>query len=200
MQYHHGNLREHLIFCAYVWISTNGTDSISLRRIAKIAKVSQTAPYRHFDSKEHMLAEIATLGFEKFSSEMSSIKATDNPADDLVKCGMTYIEFGLANEHIIDLMFHYPIKKTDFPDLLASADKAFGMLLKRLQYLHQGNDDSVQLNSISMHAYVHGLLAIIRMNQRIDTSAKTTFFKASSTVKENLEKMLGAFVKSLDFS
>jgi len=200
MQYHHGNLREHLIFCAYVWISTNGTDSISLRRIAKIAKVSQTAPYRHFDSKEHMLAEIATLGFEKFSSEMSNIKATDNPADDLVKCGMTYIEFGLANEHIIDLMFHYPIKKTDFPDLLASADKAFGMLLKRLQYLHQGNDDSVQLNSISMHAYVHGLLAIIRMNQRIDTSAKTTFFKASSTVKENLEKMLGAFVKSLDFS
>ena len=200
MQYHHGNLREHLIFCAYVWISTNGTDSISLRNIAKIAKVSQTAPYRHFDSKEHMLAEIATLGFEKFSSEMSSIKATDNPADDLVKCGMTYIEFGLANEHIIDLMFHYPIKKTDFPDLLASADKAFGMLLKRLQYLHQGNDDSVQLNSISMHAYVHGLLAIIRMNQRIDTSAKTTFFKASSTVKENLEKMLGAFVKSLDFS
>ena len=200
MQYHHGNLKEHLIFCAYVWISTNGTDSISLRNIAKIAKVSQTAPYRHFDSKEHMLAEVATLGFEKFSSEMSNIKTTDNPADDLVKCGVTYIEFGLANEHIIDLMFHYPIKKTDFPDLLVSADKAFGMLLKRLQYLHQGNDDSVQLNSISMHAYVHGLLAIIRMNQRIDTSAKTTFFKASSTVKENLEKMLGAFVKNLDFS
>jgi hypothetical protein len=131
---------------------------------------------------------------------MSNIKTTDNPADDLVKCGVTYIEFGLANEHIIDLMFHYPIKKTDFPDLLVSADKAFGMLLKRLQYLHEGNEDSVQLNSISMHAYVHGLLAIIRMNQRIDTSAKTTFFKASSTVKENLEKMLGAFVKSLDFS
>lgn len=200
MQYHHGNLKEHLIFCAYVWISNNGTDSISLRNIAKIAKVSQTAPYRHFDSKEHMLAEVATLGFEKFSSEMSNIKTTDNPADDLVKCGVTYIEFGLANEHIIDLMFHYPIKKTDFPDLLVSADKAFGMLLKRLQYLHEGNEDSVQLNSISMHAYVHGLLAIIRMNQRIDTSAKTTFFKASSTVKENLEKMLGAFVKSLDFS
>ena len=200
MQYHHGNLKEHLIFCAYVWISTNGTDSISLRNIAKIAKVSQTAPYRHFDSKEHMLAEVATLGFEKFSSEMSNIKTTDNPADDLVKCGVTYIEFGLANEHIIDLMFHYPIKKTDFPDLLVSADKAFGMLLKRLQYLHEGNEDSVQLNSISMHAYVHGLLAIIRMNQRIDTSAKTTFFKASSTVKENLEKMLGAFVESLDFS
>lgn len=200
MQYHHGNLRELLIFSAYDWISTNGIESISLRKIAKIAKVSQTAPYRHFDSKEHMLAEVATLGFENFSSEMNKNKATDNPADDLVKCGVTYIEFGLANEHIIDLMFNYPMKKTDFPELLAAADKAFGMLLERLHYMHHGNVDAVQLNSISMHAYVHGLLAIIRINQRIDTSAQTTFFKASSTVKDNLEKMLGAFVKSLDFS
>ena len=200
MQYHHGNLREQLIFCAYDWISSNGIESISLRKIAKIAKVSQTAPYRHFDSKEHMLAEVATLGFEKFSSEMNKNKTTDNRTDDLVKCGVTYIEFGLANEHIIDLMFNYPMKKTDFPELLAAADKAFGMLLERLHYMHHGNADSLQLNGISMHAYVHGLLAIIRINQRIDTSAQTAFVKASSTVKENLEKMLGAFVKSLDFS
>ena len=200
MQYHHGNLREQLIFCAYDWISSNGIESISLRKIAKIAKVSQTAPYRHFDSKEHMLAEVATLGFEKFSSEMNKNKTTDNRTDDLVKCGVTYIEFGLANEHIIDLMFNYPMKKTDFPELLAAADKAFGMLLERLHYMHHGNADSLQLNGISMHAYVHGLLAIIRINQRIDTSAETAFFKASSTVKDNLEKMLGAFVKSLDFS
>ena len=93
------------------------------------------------------------------------------------------------------------MKKTDFPELLAAADKAFGMLLKRLQhYMHQGNADSLQLNGISMLAYVHGLLAIIQINQRGDTSAQTAFVKASSTVKENLEKMLGAFVKSLDFS
>ena len=200
MRYHHGNLREQLIFCAYDWISSNGIESISLRKIAKIAKVSQTAPYRHFDSKEHMLAEVATLGFEKLSSEMNKNKATDNPVDDLVKCGVTYIEFGLANEHIIDLMFNYPMKKTDFPELLAAADKAFGMLLERLHYMHHGSVGAVQLNSMSLHAYVHGLLAITQINQRIDTSAQTAFFKASSAVKDNLEKMLSAFVKSLDFS
>tara|TARA_B110000003_G_scaffold59826_1_gene59922 strand:- start:986 stop:1588 length:603 start_codon:yes stop_codon:yes gene_type:complete len=200
MQYHHGNLREQLIFCAYDWISANGIESISLRKIAKIAKVSQTAPYRHFDSKEHMLAEVATLGFDKFSSEMNKNKTTDNRADDLVKCGVTYIEFGLANEHIIDLMFNYPMKKTDFPELLAAADKAFGMLLERLHYMHHGNADSLQLNGISMHAYVHGLLTIMQMNQRIEASAKTAFFKASSTVKDNLEKMLMTFIRSLDFS
>ncbi len=200
MQYHHGNLRQQLIFCAYDWISANGVESISLRKIAAIAHVSQTAPYRHFDSKEHLLAEVATMGFDNFSSAMSNNKTTDDPAEDLMRCGVTYIEFGLKNEHIIDLMFNYPIKKTDFPNLLAAADKAFGMLLQRLQYLHQGNEDSVRLNSISMHAYVHGLLTIMQMNQRIESSATSDFYAASSALQDNLEKMLGSFIKSLDYS
>ena len=200
MQYHHGNLRQQLIICAYDWISANGVESISLRKIAAIAHVSQTAPYRHFDSKEHLLAEVATMGFDNFSSAMSNNKTTDDPAEDLVRCGVTYIEFGLNNEHIIDLMFNYPIKKTDFPNLLAAADKAFGMLLQRLQYLHQGNEDSVRLNSISMHAYVHGLLTIMQMNQRIESSATSDFYAASSALQDNLEKMLRSFIKSLDYS
>jgi AcrR family transcriptional regulator len=200
MQYHHGNLRQQLIICAYDWISANGVESISLRKIAAIAHVSQTAPYRHFDSKEHLLAEVATMGFDNFSLAMSNNKTTDDPAEDLVRCGVTYIEFGVNNEHIIDLMFNYPIKKTDFPNLLAAADKAFGMLLQRLQYLHQGNEDSVRLNSISMHAYVHGLLTIMQMNQRIESSATSDFYAASSALQDNLEKMLGSFIKSLDYS
>ena len=200
MQYHHGNLRQQLIICAYDWISDNGVESISLRKIAAIAQVSQTAPYRHFDSKEHLLAEVATMGFDNFSSAMSNNKTTDDPAEDLMRCGVTYIEFGLKNDHIIDLMFNYPIKKTDFPNLLAAADKAFEMLLQRLQYLHQGNEDSVRLNSISMHAYVHGLLTIMQMNQRIESSATSDFYAASSALQDNLEKMLGSFIKSLDYS
>ena len=200
MQYHHGNLRQQLIICAYDWISDNGVESISLRKIAAIAQVSQTAPYRHFDSKEHLLAEVATMGFDNFSAAMSNNKTTDDPAEDLVRCGVTYIEFGLNNEHIIDLMFNYPIKKTDFPGLLAAADKAFGMLLRRLQYLHQGNEDSVRLNSISLHAYVHGLLTIMQMNRRIESSATSDFYVASSALQDNLEKMLGSFVKGLDYA
>jgi hypothetical protein len=74
------------------------------------------------------------------------------------------------------------------------------MLLQRLQYLHQGNEDSVRLNSISMHAYVHGLLTIMQMNQRIESSATSDFYAASSALQDNLEKMLGSFIKSLDYS
>ena len=190
MRYHHGNLKSNLINCAYEWIASNGIDNISLRKIAEIAEVSQTAPYRHFKSKEHLLAEVATLGFEKLSFEIDKNITTDDATDDLVRCGVTYIEFGLNNEHIIDLMFNYPIKKAEYPSLLESADTAFGLLLKRLKYLHDGKEGAAPLNSISTHAYVHGLLTILQMHQRIDESTKTEFFKASSAVKDNLEEML----------
>ena len=54
------------------------------------------------------------------------------------------------------------------------------------------------LNSISTHAYVHRLLTILQMHQRIDkSSAGTEFFKASSAVKDNLEEMLSKFIKNL---
>ena len=72
MKYHHGNLKEKLIQSAYDWISKNGIEGISLRKIAKISNVSQTAPYRHFSSKEHLLADVTKLGFENFSFKLSS--------------------------------------------------------------------------------------------------------------------------------
>jgi hypothetical protein len=51
-----------------------------------------------------------------------------------------------------------------------------------------------------MHAYVHGLLTIMQMNQRIESSATSDFYAASSALQDNLEKMLGSFIKSLDYS
>ena len=52
MKYHHGNLRSELIRCACTLCEEHGHDKISLRGIAKEANVSQTAPYRHFETKE----------------------------------------------------------------------------------------------------------------------------------------------------
>ena len=200
MKYHHGNLKQQLILCTYDWIAVNGFDRLSLRQIAKIANVSQTAPYRHFDSKEHLLAEVGALAFDNFSREMNENGVTNDPAEDLVKCGVTYVEFGLKHPYIIELMFNHPLKGSDFPNFFAAADRAFGELQTRIKRLHRGNNDATRLNSVSTHAYVHGLLSIIQINQRIGDAGTTDYYKASSQVKINLEKMLAAFVKNLDFS
>ena len=63
MKYHHGNLKEELISSACIVCEADGHDRMSLRSIAKEAKVSQTAPYRHFKTKESLLAEVSSRGF-----------------------------------------------------------------------------------------------------------------------------------------
>ena len=200
MQYHHGNLKQQLISCAYDSIARSGIDGISLRNIAKIAKVSSTAPYRHFTSKEHLLADVATLAFDNFYSALNKSKMTNDAQGDLVQCSLSYIYFGFENRNIMELMFHYPMKKSLFPSLLVSANKAFGLLTQRIQRIEGATAANSQLNSMSMLAYTHGLLSIIQIDERVDESTETEYAKASPQVKENLNKLLLRFVKNLDFS
>jgi AcrR family transcriptional regulator len=202
MKYHHGNLKEKLIATAYQWITDNGTDGFSLRKIAKIANVSQTAPYRHYQSKEHFLAEVAQLGFENFLDNMKKGKRNSEPVKDLVNISLSYIDFGLKNKNIISLMFDYPLTKSKYPNLLKSANNSFAYLQEKIKILQKNNKEKTQINAIAIHAFTHGLLNIVQMNQRIDPIEKVAvsdFYKASSEASNHLEEMLTDFIKKQNF-
>ena len=65
--YHHGNLKQELIDCACRLCERDGYTKLSIRSLAKESGVSQTAPYRHFETKETLYASVATEGFKKLS-------------------------------------------------------------------------------------------------------------------------------------
>ena len=57
--YHHGNLKKELLDCALKMCERDGYTKLSIRSLAKESNVSQTAPYRHFKTKEDLYAEVA---------------------------------------------------------------------------------------------------------------------------------------------
>ena len=65
--YHHGNLKQELIDCACRLCERDGYTKLSIRTLAKESGVSQTAPYRHFETKEALYASVAQDGFNKLS-------------------------------------------------------------------------------------------------------------------------------------
>ena len=65
--YHHGNLKEELIDCACRLCDRDGYTKLSIRSLAKESGVSQTAPYRHFETKECVYAAVAAVGFKKLN-------------------------------------------------------------------------------------------------------------------------------------
>ena len=108
MTYHHGNLKEELISSACKICEADGHGHMSLRSIAKEANVSQTAPYRHFKTKESLLAEVSKRGFDELTKRMSEALNKENNAlsleDQFLEMGLAYLEFGVEKRNILSLI------------------------------------------------------------------------------------------------
>lgn len=102
--YHHGDLRTALLETCCQHISREGTEGLSLRALAREAGVSPTAPYRHFESRQALLAALATQGFEELAAAMGA-QGADDPVRALFECSMAYIRYAEANPVKYHLMF-----------------------------------------------------------------------------------------------
>ena len=76
--YHHGNLKKELLDCALKMCERDGYTKLSIRSLAKESNVSQTAPYRHFKTKEDLYAEVAIEGFNKIHKAISKYDSNDS--------------------------------------------------------------------------------------------------------------------------
>ena len=103
--YHHGNLKQELIDFACKLCERDGYTKLSIRTLAKESGVSQTAPYRHFETKEALYASVATDGFKKLHRACYIDINKKVTKKHLVEKGCKYIEFGLNNANTYDLMF-----------------------------------------------------------------------------------------------
>ena len=199
MTYHHGNLKEELISSACKICEADGHGHMSLRSIAKEANVSQTAPYRHFKTKESLLAEVSKRGFDELTKRMSEALNKENNAlsleDQFLEMGLAYLVFGLEKRNIYYLMHSPSIQKADFPELLESAGGAFDELVKILKKVHPGIDES-QLSQKCMKywAMMHGLIGILDLKPVSATESDA----ANAMIKT--KKDLRAFLReTVDF-
>jgi AcrR family transcriptional regulator len=198
MKYHHGNLKEELILSACAICEADGHDHMSLRSIAKEARVSQTAPYRHFKTKESLLAEVSTRGFielKEILSNASTSKKTLSAREKFLEMGEAYIEFGLSKRNTYDLMHSPVIDKNQFPELFDSAEAAFEELAYILAELYPGiSEKDLGLKCIYHWALVHGLIGLLRneglYKSRIDTKAGNAMNLVRSDIKSFITSAL----------
>ncbi len=201
MKYHHGNLKEELISSACIICEANGHDRMSLRSIAKEAKVSQTAPYRHFKTKESLLAEVSTRGFTELKEILhnaSTAKKALSTRDRFLEMAQAYIEFGLSKRNTYDLMHSPVIDKNEFPELLNSAKGTFEELVHILAELYPGiSEKDLDLKCIHHWALVHGLVGLLRNeNLDADSSIDTKAGNAMGLVRNDIRSFLISALES----
>jgi len=199
--YHHGNLKEELIACACRLCERDGYTKLSIRSLAKESGVSQTAPYRHFETKEALYASVATNGFKKLSEACYIDAEKKVTKKQLVDKGCRYIEFGLENANTYDLMFGTAVGNfADYPELLEAANKTYDNMRSSFSKLAKDSDDIIAFKCLTLWSMVHGLVGIIRKVHVIGDDLEHNIhgpMSAGRMVADNLEQHLDKVLSGL---
>ena len=163
--------REALLAAARAELLEHGRAGISLRAVARRAGVSHALPKYHFQDRAGMLTAIATEGFEALDIALSQITEQD-PQRRLAALGAAYINFGLANPALFELMFQPDQLHAADPELIEAQTNAIGVLIaavSRVTPLEVSSSGAPILALISW-ALVHGLVVLARDEERDQTA------------------------------
>jgi AcrR family transcriptional regulator len=154
--YRHGNLSAALVAAARQILDEDGLQAVGLRDTARRVGVSSTATYRHFTSKNDLLASVAAEGFRELAAAMQS--ATRGAAP-LTRVGLAYIEFACQNPGVFRLMFGPVLaQRAKYPALEAAIPSIETLLLRGVANLDQRplNDNRAVMAAWSlMHGLTH---------------------------------------------
>ena len=157
MSYHKENLKEQIVEIAWDICKTESWQKVNMRKVAKEAKVSTTAFYRHFKRKDDLKAELMRRGYE-------IIYEGRKDADIFASWGAHYIRFGLDYPHIYDLMFgNIDLDMSLYPDLEALQDAAFDEVYVALEpFMPDASKRDIRIKAVNIWTSIHGLVGLLR--------------------------------------
>ena len=195
--YRHGNLPQVLMDLAIEHIERAGTEKLSLRALARDAGVSPTAPYRHFSSKQCLLAAIATQGFDELRKRNAIACDKSLPLEErLVAMSIAYVDFCIENPVLYQLMFGSTLADFSEYDMLHKASQAayeeVDVTLKALIKERALEADLDHLAS-GAWAFVHGMSSLLA--SKIDLGEATRPMQALEAMRDDAEAVIRLFMR-----
>ncbi|MCF4128910.1 TetR/AcrR family transcriptional regulator [Methylobacterium sp. SyP6R] len=161
--YHHGDLRRSLIAAARELLRAGGVEAVTLREAARLAGVSHNAPYRHFASREALLAALAAEGFRDLRRVLDEAGGRAEPAGRLTALGRAYLRFADADRATFRLMFGGVVEETAHPDLAEASGAAFATLQNVVA--EREPSGLAEREALRAWALVHGLAHLVADRQ-----------------------------------
>lgn len=172
--YHHGDLKNALVTAGLELLASDGVERLTLREVARRARVSHTAPYRHFANKEALLAGIAEDGFAQLTATLqTALRAapatTTSATAQVVAGGLAYVQFAQQQPAIFRLMFSQIVgDRSQHPALHLAAKRAFTTLQDAVVAGQQQGEfvgSPADQLTMALWAMVHGLAMLVIDNQ-----------------------------------
>lgn len=160
-------LRDACVEVARALIAEHGIENLSLRDVARRLGVSHQAPYKHYPSRDHLLAEVMRRCFQQFAAALAGRERHADPIQDMRSLGRAYLLYALQNPLEYRLMFGTPWPEAAIQeDLLRDARSSFNVLRDALGPVYGGalGQDQIDLNALFVWSSMHGLATILQSN------------------------------------
>jgi len=169
--YHHGDLKNALIQAGIEILSDEGVKGLSLRRVAKRAGVSHTAPYAHFADKQALVAAISTEGYKRLFAQFTDIDRSfgGDPLKKLVEVAWSYVQFAVNDPAHFKITFSGVIEKEkDFLAFVEISQQSFTFIIETVtecqiaKLIRPGPSDLI---AVHIWGAIHGLATLLIEDQ-----------------------------------
>ena len=171
--YHHGDLRAQLVEATRQLVEEVGPDHFSVSEACRRAGVSTAAPYRHFKTKDDMLAAVLADGMWRHYDEMRTCVEEHPPAtlDRIRALGRTYVDFALREPGVFRLIFGSRSGLESMKDELVESIRPLEVVENEVAAIlgRTDHDADVVRRAFLLWTFVHGLsFLLIDKKQKLD--------------------------------
>ena len=170
-KYHHGDLKNALIEAGIKILAKEGVGGLSLRKVAKKAGVSHSAPYAHFPDKQSLIAAISTEGFKQLYAALDAAVSpyANDPRQQLVAGVQAYVQFALNNTDTFNIMFSDVLEKEkDYPAFVESSRKTFERVVDVVRACQDAGilrPAPAEIMAVSVWGQLHGIVSLVLEGQ-----------------------------------
>ena len=184
--YHHGNLREELLRCAFKMLESEGADAITIRAVARAAGVAHSAPVNHFPSKQALLTSLAASIFHALAEEVTNaLEAGTMKYPDLIRTfANTVAQFALAHPNRYRLLWRRDLLDDHDSELSAAMDRIYGLLIEKLGQDKRVRKTSVETRAIALWSMVHGYVTMRLDGNFIEKNDETSGMPRQDAIVE----------------
>jgi AcrR family transcriptional regulator len=157
-------LRSGILSAAREIASTEGWQSVTIRRIAERIEYSPPVIYEYFDSKEDLLLELVRMGYaEQLRAVEAGSQTSDGPETALLGMGRAWLGFAFESPDLYQVM--YGLGGVSFPatELRKEGEKIGEAMAKTIEDMLRENGKEIEdvWGKVTLlWATAHGLVSL----------------------------------------
>lgn len=171
-RYHHGDLKNALIRAGIQVLAQGGMEHFSLRKVARAAGVSHSAPYAHFTDRQALIAAISTAGFEMLLDRLTAaIAACPDELERQVSAVIgAYLDFAQTDPDLFRVTFSTSLDvESDYPAFADVSRRSYDLLIRLVAGWQRAGivpPGEPEIAAVALWGMLHGVI-ILYMDRQI---------------------------------